>query len=234
MKKNFKYFGIVWIVVFALFNAITFLIPNKIFGITRFDKPLFWVAYALITLSLVGQIIVAYLFLKEDSAEKTFLRIPLLGTAYTALGIAFIVGVVFMTFPVLPTWIGAIVCLVITAYFIVACIKAKGVADIVSEVDEKVKEKNVFMRLAVLEAETIHARATTAEIKTETKKVCEALRYSDPISNITLEEIEKEINGQLSVLKKCVLESDENGTQATAKELLLLIKERNSKCKILK
>ena len=121
MKKNFKYFGIVWIVAFALFNAITFLIPNKIFGITRFDKPVFWVAYVFISLSWIGQIVIAYLFLKQDSTEKTFLHIPLLTTAYTSIGVALVVGVVFMIFPVLPTWIGAIVCLVITGYFLIAC-----------------------------------------------------------------------------------------------------------------
>ena len=65
MKKNFKYFGVTWIVGFVLFNAVTFLIPNELFGVTRFDKGVFWIAYALITLSFIAQIIV-------DCDEKFF------------------------------------------------------------------------------------------------------------------------------------------------------------------
>ena len=65
MKKNFKYFGITWIVGFILFNAITFLIPNEVFGVTRFDKGVFWIAYALITLSFIAQLMTAYKFIKD-------------------------------------------------------------------------------------------------------------------------------------------------------------------------
>ena len=66
MKKNFKYFSITWIVGFVLFNAITFIIPNEVFGVTRFDKGVFWIAYALITLSFIAQLITAYKFVKDD------------------------------------------------------------------------------------------------------------------------------------------------------------------------
>ena len=75
MKKNFKYFAIVWIVGVIIFNAITFLTPNEVFGITRFDKSVFWIAYALVTLSFIAELITAYVFIKDDSKEKIFLKI---------------------------------------------------------------------------------------------------------------------------------------------------------------
>ena len=125
MKKNFKYFGITWIVGFVLFNAITFLIPNEVFGVTRFDKGVFWIAYALITLSFIAQLITAYQFIKDDSNEKMFLNIPLLRTGYTAIAVSAIVGLVFMIIPVAPAWIGAIVCLLVAGYFVIACVNAE-------------------------------------------------------------------------------------------------------------
>ncbi|MBE7061036.1 MAG: hypothetical protein E7382_00700 [Clostridiales bacterium] len=234
MKKNFKYFGITWIVGFILFNAITFIIPNEIFGVTRFDKGVFWIAYGLITLSFIAQLITAYKFVKDNSNDKTFLNIPLLRTGYIAIIVSIIVGISFMIFPMLPAWIGAIVCLLITGYFVIACVKASAVANIVADIDTKVKTKTAFMRMAIVEAENILARATTNEIKAEVKKVYEALKYSDPMSNSALDDIEQEINNGLKELKKAVTCNDSATVLSIVADLLLNVKERNSKCKELK
>ena len=234
MKKNFKYFGITWIVGFVLFNAITFLIPNEVFGVTRFDKGVFWIAYALITLSFIAQLITAYKFIKDDSNEKMFLNIPLLRTGYMAIIVSLIVGMVFMIFPVLPAWIGAVVCLLIAGYFVIACVKASAVANIVADIDAKVKTKTAFIRMAIVEAENILARATTTEIKVEIKKVYEALKYSDPMSNPALDDIEQDIDNGLKELKKAVTDSNVTKVEEISARLLLNVKERNSKCKLLK
>ena len=234
MKKNFKYFGIVWLVGFVLFNAITFLIPNEVFGITRFDKAGFWFAYALITVAFIAQLITAYIFVKDDSAEKTFLHIPLLRTGYAAVIVSAIVGLIFMIFPVFPAWIGAIVCLLVAGYFTIACVNAGAAANVVVQVGQKVKEKTQFMKLAVAEATNIMARATTEEVKAETKKVYEALRYSDYMSNSALEDLESAIDEQLKALKLAVAASNAEEIKGIVKELLFTIQERNIKCKLLK
>ena len=84
MKNSFKYFGISWIVGFLLFNAVTFLIPSEVFGVTRFDKSVFWIAYVFIITSFVIQLITAYKFIK-GSKEKMFLNIPLLRIFYVKI-----------------------------------------------------------------------------------------------------------------------------------------------------
>ena len=234
MKKNFKYFGIIWIVGFVLFNAITFLIPNEIFGVTRFDKVVFWIAYALIILSFIAELITACKFIKDDSNDKTFLNIPLLRTGYMAIIVSLIVGLAFMIFPVLPAWIGAIVCLIVAGYFVIACVNAGAVANIVAEIDVKVKTKTAFIRMAIVEAENILARATTAEIKAEAKKVYEALKYSDPMSNPALDDIEQEIDNDLKELKKAAMVGDVTKVLSVTASILLNVKERNSRCKALK
>jgi hypothetical protein len=71
MKKNFKYFGITWIVGFIIFNAITFLIPNEMFGVTRFDKGVFWIAYGLITLSFIATLISGIITLSFSNTPNT-------------------------------------------------------------------------------------------------------------------------------------------------------------------
>ena len=163
-----------------------------------------------------------------------FLNIPLLRMGYTAIVVSVIVGLAFMVFPVFPAWIGAIVCLLVTGIFIIACVNACTVANVVSEINEKIKTKTAFIRMAVVETENIMARATTTEIKTEVEKVYDALRYSDPMSNPALDEAEKKIDNNLRRLEKAVTSNDSVSTLNTVAELLLAIKERNSKCKLLK
>ena len=234
MKKNFKYFGIAWLVAIALFNAITFIIPAEIAGINRFEQPVFWITYALISVAFILQLVSACVVCNKNTAEKVFLGIPLLKSGYLAVTLSLVVGTVFMVVPVIPTWIGAIVCLLVAGFFAIGTIKAVAVADMVVNVGSKVEKKTEFMKTAVVEVESIMARATTAEIQAETKKVYEALRYSDYMSCPELIKIEVHIEDHIAQLKVAVTNEDFEMVQVETKELLLLIKERNSKCKMLK
>ena len=231
MKKNFKYFSITWIVGFVLFNAITFLIPNQVFGVTRFDKGVFWIAYVLITLSFIAQLVTAYKFIQDDSNDKRFLNIPLLKTGYVAIIVCIIVGLVFLIFPVLPAWVGAIVSLLVAGYFVIACVKAYTVANVVADIDVKIKNSTSFVKEALIESANIITRATTEEIKVECQKVYDAFRFSDCVSKDSLKEIENEISNCLTKLKCAVENENITETQFTSKKLLILIKERNMRCK---
>lgn len=231
MKKTFKFFAIPWIVGLALFNVITFVIPRDVFGYDRYESPLFWVSYGFIMLAFIGQIVVSYLFSSQDTKEKMFLRLPLLHTGYIALGVTVAVGALFMAFPVLPDWLGAIICVAITCYFIVASALAGTAAEAVEAVEEKVKAKTQFIKLATVDAEGILNRAESPEAKAEAKTVYEAIRYSDPMSSDALAGIEAEIDAKLNAYKANINTPE---SAAIAKELLLLIKDRNAKCKALK
>ena len=90
------------------------------------------------------------------------------------------------------------------------------------------------MRMAIVEAENILARATTAEVKAETKKVYEALKYSDPMSNSTLLEIDVQIEKQFIAFADAIKTEDIDLAKEIAKALIELIEKRNQKCKLLK
>lgn len=203
MKKNFKYFSITWIVGFILFNAVTFLIPNEVFGVTRFDKGVFWVTYALIIVSFIVQLITAYIFVKSDNDEKTFLNIPLLRTGYIAIIVSIIAGLIFMVFPVLPTWVGAIVCLLVAGYYVIACVNASTVANVVSNTDKRLKDNTTFIKNAVIASANLVARATTPEIRSVCQKVYDAFRFSDYVSTARLADIEQAISDNLKKTNLC-------------------------------
>ena len=231
MKKNFKYFALIWFVSLVIFNAVTFLIPAEIAGINRFDQPTFWIAYAFISVAFIGQFVTSLVVCSKNSMEKVFLNIPLLKLGYSAIAVSVVVGLVFMIVPVIAPWIGAIICVLIMALYIIAGVKATAVANIVSEKTESVKAQTSFMKMSVVDAENIMARATTVEIKEEVKKVYEGLRYSDYVSTPAFIKIEVHIEDHLKQLRVAVDSEDLEMVQTEVNELLLLIKERNSICK---
>ena len=85
-----------------------------------------------------------------------------------------------------------------------------------------------------VDAETLLARAKSEEAKGACKKVYEAVRYSDPMSSEMLAGVEGQITIKFAALSNAVVEDNDEAIAATAEEVLILVKDRNSKCKLLK
>lgn len=172
MKKTFSYYSICWLIALAVFNVITFVTPNEIAGVSKFTGA-FWTGYIFITLAFIGQLGCAYKAFKAENLKKLFYNIPLISISYTGLVVMLVVGIICMAVPVVPYWIGVIVCVLVFAFSAISVIKASVVADVVSEIDEKVKVKTQFMKLLTSDAEHLMSSSKTAELKAEAKKVYE-------------------------------------------------------------
>ena len=233
MKKFFKIFAICWLAVLALFNVITFVTPNEINGECKFDA-VFWIAYSFITLSFIAQLVCTYFVSKTDSLKKTFYSIPLLHVSIASIALMFIAGTVSVAVIQIPSWIGIILCAVVFAFNIIAYAKATVVIDVVSGVDSKINAKTMFTKLLIADAESLLARAEGEEMSKVAKSVYEAIRYSDPMSDSALSDVENKITAEFAAFSKNVTSGELDGATASAKELLALINERNVKCKILK
>ena len=233
MKKAFKFYALVWVILLATFNVICFVTPNEIGGLTKIDST-FWVAYAFITVAFVGQLCCAYLAFKAENLKKMFYNLPLIMVSYTGLVIMLIVGTAAMMIPNLPSWIGAVVCVLVLAFTAIAVVKAKGASYDVERIDEKVKTQTSFIRNLTVDAESIIARAKSDAVKTECKKVYEAVRYSDPMSNEALSVIEAKITVKVDELASAVGADDAEKAKEIADEIVILVGDRNKKCKLLK
>lgn len=233
MKKSFKAYVVIWAIFLAVFNVICFVTPGEAAGMSKFGGA-FWIGYIFITLAFIGQLLCTYIAFRGNKLQKLFYKLPLITVSYTGLVLTVIVGAVCMAIPNLPNWVGIIVCLLVLAFNAVAVIKANVAAEVVSDIDDKVKTQTAFVKISTVETQNILNRAKTDEVKAECKKVYEAMRYSDPISSPALAEEEAEISAKIRDLKSAVLSSDDETAISTAQELVLLIGERNNKCKLLK
>lgn len=232
MNKKFKYYSIIWAILFILFNVITWVVPSNIMGMNKTTGG-FWAGYIFINFAFVGQLVCAYFGLKTDNLTKLFYNIPIISVSYIGLIITLFVGVLCMAIPNMPNWIGIILCLLILGFTAIAVIKAKATSDVVERIDEKVKGETLFIKSLTVDAENLLKRATTDDEKALCKKVYEAVRYSDPISNEALVGLESQITIKFNELSSSV-GTDLEKEKKFADEFLVLIGDRNSKCKLLK
>ena len=232
MKKSFKFYIIIWAVLLALFNVIAFVSENLL-AQEKYTAS-FWIGYGLITVAFLAQLFCSYKAFQADTAQKAFYNFSLIYVSYIGLVVSFIVGGLCMLIPSLPYWVGAIVCAVVLAMNIIAIVKATAAVEVVNAVDGKVKRKTYFIRSLTVEADVLVARAKSREMQAECRKVYEVVRYSDPMSDEALQALETQIETKFSDLKEAVEKEDTQAVKANADEVVLLLGERNTKCKFLK
>ncbi|MBR5246069.1 MAG: hypothetical protein IKV25_01700 [Clostridia bacterium] len=233
ISKNFKLYAIVWVILLALFNAIVFITPSDYNGESKFTDT-FWIGYSLVTVGFIGQFLCAYVGLKDENITKVFYNIPLLRVSVIGLVVSAIAGSIFMALPTVESWIAALICLIVLAFVAIATIKASVAGDAVSAIDNKIKLQTFFIKSLTVDAQNLLARANTAETKDAVNKVYEAIRYSDPMSNDNLNEIENKISYEFKAFEMAVKNGDVAIINNQADELLILINNRNNKCKALK
>lgn len=233
MKKNFKYYTLGWFVLLGLFNLLAFIIPA--YPTLEKFTPSFWIGWGVTIGAFLGQLFVTYLISKEESMSKLFYNIPSFKISYSCLTVTFLISLIFMVITPLPYWTAAVACSIIVVLYVIAFLKAKVSANLISSIDEKTKNNTSFIYQMRSESEIL----LKTEKKTETinvllQKICDAFKFSDPVGNEELSLIETDIEKHFNLLKTAVKKGLLETIEQETNEILALIAERNGKCKITK
>lgn len=226
MKKTFSSYVLCWGICFALFQLIAFIAPNE-FGTN------FWIGWLFISAAFCGQLYCARLTFQAQNAQKLFYSLPLTTVSLLGLGAMLLLGGLTMAVSAIPYWIGVILCAAVLAVTAVALIGTGEAAKAVETRDRQVQENTVFIRLLTSDAKALTERISDPTQRLSAQKVYEALRYSDPVSSDALVPYETQINLKFKEFEGAALAGEE-WAENLARELLLLIKDRNDKCKLLK
>lgn len=232
MKKNFKFYVLGWAGLLGLFNLLAFIIPA--WPTLEKFTPSFWIGWGVTIGAFFGQLICAWIAFKEESIQKTFYNLSLFSISYAGLISMFVVAMICIIVTPLPYWIAAIGCAIVLVVNIIAILKAKAAVNIVASVDEKVKVQTFFIKSLTVDANTLMAMAKSDIAKAECKKVYEAIRYSDPMSNDALASVEGQITVKFAELSEAVKADNIDVVLEATKEILVFVKDRNNKCKLLK
>lgn len=227
MKKNFKFYAVSWALLFAIFNVLAFAVGFK-------NNASFWTAYITSVIAMLLQLVCAKISFKPEKLDRLFLNIPVISITFTGMVASMIIGAVCMVIPSVPVVAIIVIEYLILAFTGISVLKANAAAEIVNEVGEKVKEKTQFIKLTTVDAQNLMNSAKSESVKSACKKVYEALRYSDPMSNETLAHEEAEIADKMAELSSAVASDNADSAESISNEITVLVKARNNKCKALK
>lgn len=219
-NKNLGY--IILGILLVLFSVIAFMVPTEKTGT-------FWIAYLFTTIAIVGQIeIWKNAFERENTLKSKFLGLPVVHIGIAYLVVQIVAFAVFTAVPTLPIWSAIVACAAILGFSIIFMIAGEVGRGEIERVGAKVQKKVFFIKELQADVELLIDRETDVEIKTALQQLAEKIRFSDPMSDYSLAEIEGSIAAKISELRT---ESDK---MIIIQELNFLIAERNKKCKILK
>lgn len=121
--------------------------------------------------------------------------------------------------------------LAVHVIFVISSFIAK---DKIKEIDLKVSDATSFIKLLKVDVEVAASKTEDAETKAALMKLAEQVRFSDPISNETLFELEKQIALHVNNADSCIVMGDLAGAKTQCARAAQLLAERNQRCKALK
>ena len=234
MNKHFNKYLLIWAIFLAAFAVIALFVRQVIPGTTIQHDARFWIIFCSIIVAFLGNLVCAAFAFSAENLQKLFYKVPLITISYSALIILMIAGSAMVLIPNCTAGIAVLVCVVIIAFSAIAVVKTAWAVDVVQVIDEKIKIQTSFINELNVQAKGILARSQNGAVRAECQKVCDAVRYSDPISNEALSVIEAKITIKMNELSTAVRAGDEQKVKVTADEVLLLINDRNQKCKATK
>lgn len=222
MKKNSTKGYVILGVLFALVSIIAFAVPTV-------KTSTFWIVYVFTAAAFAAQIGIWKTALgKEETLKSKFLGFPVvhIGIVYAILQVT--VFAIFMFVPTLPAWSAIVVCSVIAGVSAVCMIPADAGRNEIERVEAKVQKKVFYIRELQSDIELLAGNESNADVKTALTQLAEKIRFSDPMSNEQLADLENKISAKVMELKTAT------NTMEIITELNSLLDERNKKCKILK
>ena len=215
MKKGFIKYSLLWLVALGLFNAAAFLLPNEL-------TSSFWIGYGAVTGAFVLQLLSTAWFFNKDLLQKRLGQIPV--PVFCMMGlIALLSGsvafaVTGMTLIVIASYVVVGVQYIVNIVVIVVSGKDGAATGFIPELKKNTAE--------------LAKKAENDEIKALADEVATAAASADTRSDAALAGVENKILGEMEKFSAAVEASDLESAQASAKQLLSFIKERNTKCRL--
>lgn len=222
MKKNSTKGYVLLGIFFALVSIIAFAVPTA-------KTATFWIAYVFTAAAFAAQIGIWKTALgKEGTLKSKFLGFPIVHIGIIYAIIQVIAFAVFLFAPTLPTWSAIVVCPIIAGLSAVCMISADAGRNEIERVEAKVQNKVFYVREMQADIELLADNESDVAVKTALTHLAEKIRFSDPMSNEQLADLENKISIKAAELKTA------SSKLEIITELNSLLDERNKKCKILK
>lgn len=219
-NRNLAFLGLG--ILFLTLSVLVFVLPTK-------KTETLLIVYVFTAIAFIAQITIwKNTFRKKDKLKSKFLGLSVVYISIIYLIIQIIVLVIFTAIPTLPIWSAIIICTVILGISTICMLTGEVGRNEIERVEEKVQKKVSFIKELQTNVELLMDTESNATVKIALQKLAEQIRFSDPMSNEALIEIEENITTKVTELKTT------SNKLEVIQALNLLLTERNKKGKILK
>jgi hypothetical protein len=226
-QKNLLLTGLIYAILLGVFNMLVFVIFKT-------HTSVFWMSYGFMTLAFVAQIVSMLLSFKKTDVDTIFFGIPLASFSVFYLIAELCVGAIFMVFQNVGTTIPLVLQILILAAYLIVAIIALMARDTVQEIGDNVKQKIGQLKSVKVDVEVLLESCSDPELKTKLRKLSETVKYSDPMTNDAIADVEQRIQQKVSELRIYCENNEVEEAKKTCSALEMLYVERNKKLMISK
>lgn len=226
-KKSWIMTAVIYAIIFAVFNLLVFVIANEKNGV-------FWMSYAFMCIAFIVQIASMLLALRSLETETVFMGIPLASLSLYYFFAAIFVGAVCMFFQNAPFKLALVLQILILAIYVVIAIMALMSRNVVQDVNDNLKENVEAIKTLVVDVDVFIPQVNDPSLKKSLKKLSETIKYSDPMSNAAVADIEEQIMQTVNELRINIENSRNAEAIQTCKDIEVLFMQRNSLLKATK
>ena len=222
-KKSIGMSLAVWAIFFVIYNIAVFLFLKPV-------TPVFWVSWGFMILAFGLQILGMYLSFKDFTVEAVFFGIPLAQFTLYYFFAELFMSVVFMLFQALiGVKIAGFLQLALLAVYAVVAIVSVGARDAAVGIKNDYDHKTKDQKLKAIDIELLRDEAKDPELKKQLGRLAEAVRYSDPMTNAAVADVDGRITLEVMTLQAACEDGDLEGAKASCAKLQRLYVERNKK-----
>ena len=229
MKKARLFALLVQVAIEAILLILLFNTVDK----ARLNESVFWIAW--VFAFVVSLLLSVGLFLLTMKKASEWLVLPPL--YFVSFGISFIyivVGMIFMYLPITdPTWLWVIES-ILTIIFIVVIVYFLLGASFINKNVKHVKAKVQYIRECKAICDSALNVAIDEASKKALTKLSEDIRYSDPMSNESVAEYEKELFDLILDIDNKLREDEASDVTELVKKASQVLSRRNALVKIRK
>ncbi len=187
MKKNSSKGYLILGILFILVSVIAFAVPAA-------KTAAFWISYGFAVIAFAAQLIIWKAALgRSESLKSKFLGFPVVHIGIVYLIVQVIALAVFLFIPTLPIWSAVVGCAVVAGVSAVCMITSDVGRSEIERVSAKVKEKTFYIKQLQADVELLAGAETDTATRLALAQLAEKIRYSDPMSNEQIADIENRI-----------------------------------------
>ena len=212
-----------------VFSVLAFLLPFK-------HTAIFWIGYGFGMVALIAQVaIFALAFYDARTAASRFYGIPVARVGFIYLLSQIAVSFLAMALSgveAIHAWPFILLSVLLFAAAVLGTIATDSTRDEIERQDAELKQNVQMMRELQSLGAQIAGQSKDLANKDELRRLCDQLRYSDPVSNSATAEAENELFTLMNEIQRAVLDGDNNSVSELCRNATSILTERNRICKL--